>query len=125
MPAAKKEDTVFTDNVEDAPQFKFCYQHRRRILNPIVDWTDDEVWEFIHEYNIPYCSLYDTGLKRIGCIGCPMSSRAASELKRYPKYKTLYLKAFEKMLQERKKAGLETEWQTAEEVLDWWLGDKK
>src|SRR4030043_1984045 len=28
-------------------------------LNPIIDWTDREVWEYIHQNNIPYCSLYD------------------------------------------------------------------
>lgn len=61
-----------TDNVEDAPMFKFCYQHHKRILNPIIDWSDAEVWEFIREYNVPYCELYDQGFKRIGCIGCPM-----------------------------------------------------
>lgn len=61
-----------TDNLDDAPMFKFCHEKSKRLLNPIIDWTTDEVWEFLHEYNIPYCELYDQGVPRIGCIGCPM-----------------------------------------------------
>jgi phosphoadenosine phosphosulfate reductase len=34
-------------------------------LHPIIDWTDSDVWEFIHLYKLPYCSLYDEGFKRI------------------------------------------------------------
>lgn len=115
------KQTMSTDNIDDAPMFKFCYANRKKILNPIIDWSDAEVWQFIKEYNIPYCELYDKGFKRIGCIGCPMSSRRSSELERYPRYKQLYLEAFSQMLEERKKAGLKMVWQTPEEVMDWWL----
>ena len=108
------------DNLEDAPTFKFCHQHHKRIINPIVDWTDAEVWEFIHEYEVPYCSLYDQGYKRLGCIGCPMAN-TKQELEDYPKYKNMYLLAFQKMLDDRRSDGLETIWQTPQEVMDWWL----
>lgn len=112
-----------TDNIDDAPMFKFCHGKSKRILNPIIDWTTDEVWEFIHEYNVPYCELYDQGVKRIGCIGCPMGGhRREAEFKRYPKYKELYIKAFDRMVEERKKAGLRSElWQCGEDVMEWWL----
>lgn len=113
-----------TDNVEDAPTFKFCHQNHKRILNPIIDWTDEEVWEFIHEYNIPYCCLYDEGRKRLGCIGCPMGDNK-TELDQYPIYRNLYLTAFGKMLEERKRRGLDTDWETAEEVMEWWVDKKR
>jgi len=35
------------------------YKRRKSLLNPIIDWTDAEVWEFIKAENIPYCGLYD------------------------------------------------------------------
>ena len=110
-----------TDNVADAPMFKFCHNYHKKILNPIIDWTDEEVWEFIREYNVTYCELYDRGFKRIGCIGCPMSTKAKQELDAYPKFKKLYLKAFEEMIKVRLSAGLETNWKTPEEVMEWWL----
>lgn len=113
-----------SDNVEDAPTFKFCHQNHKRVLNPIVDWTDADIWEFIRYYNIPYCELYDKGYKRLGCIGCPMSSRNEAELNAYPKFRNLYLKAFDDMLKERERRNKPTEWANADEVMDWWLHGK-
>lgn len=98
-----------------------CQMKRQRILNPIIDWEEDDVWEFIHEYNVPYCKLYDTGLKRLGCIGCPITRGAWKELERYPKVKRAYMKAFSRMLEARKQKGKESEWTTPEEVMEWYL----
>lgn len=114
-----------TDNVEDAKTFKFCHQEHKRVLNPIIDWTDAEVWEFIKEYNVPYCELYDQGYKRLGCVGCPMSTRQRQELDAYPKYKALYLKAFEKLIQVLDDESKRTTWHTPEDVMAWWLKEDK
>lgn len=62
------------DNRENAKIVEMCYKDHTTLINPIIDWTTDEVWEFIREYNVPYCCLYDEGFKRLGCIGCPMGS---------------------------------------------------
>ena len=90
-------------------------------VNPILFWTDDEVWSFIRTENVPYCSLYDQGFKRLGCVGCPMSYNKSRELERYPKIREAYCRAFGRMLNERQRRNLKTEWQTAEEVMTWWL----
>lgn len=108
------------DNDESREVLESCYRHRKTVLNPIINWTDEDVWEFIKTYEIPYCKLYDDGYTRLGCIGCPMSTAAAAELERYPIYKTNYLKAFERML--RNMDGRQT-WQTGQDVMDWWLGE--
>lgn len=111
------------DNRENAKVVEICYRAHSTTINPIVDWTDSEVWEFIHEYNIPYCSLYDEGYKRLGCIGCPMGSekQRREQFERWPKYKDLYLKAFQKMLEYRGyREGLPN---TPEEVFEAWLDE--
>ena len=109
------------DNAESRDAMEMCYRTRKTLINPIVDWDDDDVWEFIHKYNIPYCKLYDEGYKRLGCIGCPMSStkHRLSEFERYPKFKRQYLKAFEKMLNRIKEAGLASTWESADDVFNW------
>lgn len=43
----------------------------KSFIHPIIEWTEAEVWEYIHTYNVPYCSLYDKGFKRLGCLLCP------------------------------------------------------
>jgi len=109
------------DNPAHEQMARICPTKGKHILNPIIDWDDDEVWEFIHRFNIPYCKLYDEGFKRLGCIGCPMSTKAKEELERYPKFKQAYIRSFDKMIKDRIRDGLKTKWKTGKEVLDWWL----
>lgn len=112
------------DNDEARQLIESCYKLKKTVLNPIINWEDEDVWEFIRKYQVPYCKLYDEGFERIGCIGCPMTLRAKHELELYPKYREAYLRAFERMIAERKKRGLEVDWQNAQEVMDWWLGKR-
>ena len=88
------------DNDEARRAVEVCYRTHKTLVNPIIDWTDDEVWEFIHKYHIPYCELYDQGCKRLGCIGCPMGGENGmmEDFERYPKYKELYIRAFDDMI---------------------------
>ena len=109
------------DNAESKDIVSMCYRTRVTTVNPIIDWSNEDVWEFIHKYNVPYCELYDQGYKRLGCIGCPMNSHAAEELEKYPKYKQAYMRAFDRMLKQRKSKGLDDQWKTAEDVMKWWL----
>jgi thioredoxin-dependent adenylylsulfate APS reductase len=39
-------------------------------LNPLAEWTEDEVWEYVRERDVPYHALYDRGYKSIGCAPC-------------------------------------------------------
>lgn len=120
---SNKGGVVLTNDNEDSRlMIEQCYQRRKTVLNPIIDWDDDDVWEFIREYNVPYCGLYDQGFKRLGCIGCPMGGGKTQnkEFERYPKYRQAYLKAFERMLEVRETRGLNNEWEAPEEVMTWW-----
>lgn len=97
----RKREQADPDN-PDQEMIHICMQKRHRVLNPIIDWTDDDVWDFIHDNNLPYCKLYDEGFDRMGCIGCPMASRRRrSEFDRWPTYYRAYIRAFDKMLVER------------------------
>lgn len=65
------------------------------LISPIIDWTDDDVWTFLNTLQIEHCELYDHGWKRIGCIGCPMSSAKQKiiENKRWSHVKRNWVKA--------------------------------
>jgi phosphoadenosine phosphosulfate reductase len=39
-------------------------------LNPLADWTEAEVWDYINEHEIPYNPLHDAGYPSIGCTHC-------------------------------------------------------
>lgn len=123
------------DNAETRAFVDHCYRTISVMINPIVDWTDDDVWKFLHHYGIKSNPLYEVseingyfcpqGEKRIGCIGCPMqgSKGMVEDFAKYPKYRDSYLRAFRRMLEAREEAKLPTEWKDAREVMMWWVGD--
>ena len=93
--------------------------------NPILEWSTSDVWQYIKENNLKYCSLYDQGKTRIGCLFCPMQGKRGMEYDRvhYPKYYRALLRAIQRMLNHIHKDG--GEWvhgKNPEEVWKWWIG---
>jgi len=39
-------------------------------VNPLADWTEDEVWDYVRDNDVPYHPLYDQGYQSIGCAPC-------------------------------------------------------
>ena len=39
-------------------------------VNPLVDWTEKDLWRYIHEHDLPYHPLHDQGYASIGCAPC-------------------------------------------------------
>ena len=123
-----KGGVVLNDDNSDTRRFvEHCYRTTSTMLNPIVDWTDEDVWEFLHFYGCQSNPLYQFGFNRIGCIGCPFQGPKGmkNDFKQYPKYKHLYVRAFDRMLKARVDAGLKNNraWIDGEHVFMWWLGD--
>ena len=121
----KTDKMLFDDNGEFRNALENCTIKAKIVCNPIIDWQDEDVWQFIKENHFPYCKLYDMGYERIGCIGCPMASKPEreSQFRDHPYFKKRYLEAFDKMLKEMPN-GART-WNSAEEVFDWWINEKK
>lgn len=89
------------DNTESRRLMEQCVIKGKVTLNPIIDWEDDDVWEFLNDWaKVPHCSLYDEGWRRLGCLGCPLAGDVTvkRDFMRYPKYKELYIRAFERMI---------------------------
>ena len=38
--------------------------------SPLGFWLTEDIWNYIHKYNIPYCKIYDMGVRQTGCIFC-------------------------------------------------------
>jgi phosphoadenosine phosphosulfate reductase len=115
------------DNDDKRMLFENCRLKSKRVVNPIVDWKDDDVWQFMNDGKFPINPLYGEGWCRVGCVGCPMAGKngRAAEFIRWPKYKNLYIKAFDNMLEERKRRGkLDGSWRmcdTGRDVFNWWM----
>ena len=42
-------------------------------VNPLADWSRQQVWDYIHAHDVPYHSLLDQGYTSIGCAPCTRS----------------------------------------------------
>jgi len=47
------------DSIRQIPKF-----------NPLCDWNTEQVWQYVHDNEIPFNSLYDSGYTSIGCSPC-------------------------------------------------------
>ena len=45
-------------------------------INPLADWEEKQVWDYVREHNVPYNVLHDRGFPSIGCSPC---TRAVAE----------------------------------------------
>mgnify|MGYP002306960703 CR=1 FL=1 len=91
-----KKDGVNITNADNEQTLGCINGKESLLISPIINWSERDVWEFLNDVvSVPHCSLYDEGWKRIGCIGCPMSSRKQKlfENKRYPHVKRNWIKA--------------------------------
>ena len=100
-----------------------CYKSRRNLLHPIIDWSDGDVWEFIRREGLAYCSLYDEGFKRLGCVMCPMGGapQMARDAARWPTIYRAYVRAFDRMIVACAAKGKPRTWATGEDVMRWWI----
>ena len=116
------------DPVWDCTLIKVMREHGDTVVNPIYDWTDADVWQYIKDNNIETNPLYARGYKRVGCIGCPLATwkQVTKEFDDYPKYKEAYIRAFDRMLEANKAKGyVYRDWQTGEDVFYWWIEEYK
>ena len=120
------EKMLLTDNSDTRRLFESCQMKAKTVVNPIIDWEEVDLWNVINGENIPVCEMYSWGYERLGCIACPLANRRQREREIYdfPKYKTAYIKAFDRMLETRRSRRKETTWTCGEEVYLWWMQSK-
>lgn len=58
-----EENTVALNNDNDSMRrmIEYCVPRAKTVLNPIIDWTEADVWGYIEDETLPYCSLYKYG----------------------------------------------------------------
>lgn len=95
------------------------------VVNPIIDWSTQDVWDFLHYMDLPSCELYDRGYDRVGCLFCPMASRRSLHMmeRDYPKYREAFIRLIHRLRQQRLERGGYDLYQTLtdEQVFHAWL----
>jgi phosphoadenosine phosphosulfate reductase len=60
---------------------EFDSDHVLAKFNPLADWSEKEVWEYIRNNNVPYNELHDKHYHSIGCAPCTRSIAAGEEIR--------------------------------------------
>ena len=117
---------LMDDNDESRMQFETCQLKGQRTVNPIIGWSTADVWDYVTAEHIPMNPLYRCGFCRVGCIGCPMAGKSRiMEFAMYPKIKLAYIRAFDRMLEERRRRGKMDggmRWgDNGLDIFNWWM----
>lgn len=60
-----------TEQRADSTKFEIDYLHGKMLkINPILDWTIDQIWDYVKRNDVPYNKLHDMGYPSIGCAPC-------------------------------------------------------
>lgn len=129
-PDIKKNIILNNDNDESRMLFETCALKGKRVCNPIIDWDDKDVWDYTSSEHIPINPLYSCGFDRVGCIGCPLASmkNRQRQFAIYPKYKDMYIAAFDRLIARRKFLGKppllpKDNASSGEDLFHYWMGD--
>ena len=124
----KEKRIILTNDNDDTRRLtESCFKRKKMVCNPIIDWETSDVYDYLEEGHVKLNPLYGMGFNRAGCVGCPMSPKHMNfDFSFFPKYRDLYVKAFDKMLIARREAGLTESyssipWESGEDVMRWWL----
>lgn len=93
----------------------------RFMIYPILEWTESDVWQFIHERGLPVNPCYTTQ-KRVGCVFCPFAKKKyiLSYCQSHPKLKQALINSIDKYLKSGKGKVL-TKLNSAEDYFNWWI----
>lgn len=50
-------------------------------VNPIADWSHEDVWAYIRKNDVPYNDLHDNGYPSIGCAPCTRTVKAGEDIR--------------------------------------------
>jgi len=108
-----------SDKRKKRPEFEKDWNNKKNkyFLHIIKNWKVNEVFEFLKKRDVGWSELYNTQT-RIGCVGCPMSPKGMrKDFRERPNFKLAYINTVKKLMIER---GKYPEFETAEEVIEWW-----
>jgi len=65
----------------DLPAREFDAVHGLVKFNPLADWSEEQVWQYIRDRDVPYNALHDRGYPSIGCDPCTRAIRPGEDIR--------------------------------------------
>jgi phosphoadenosine phosphosulfate reductase len=74
----RRDQAVTRDSLEVS---SFDADHGLQKFNPLLDWTNAEVWEYLKQNDVPYNKLHDRFYPSIGCAPCTRSVTPGEDIR--------------------------------------------
>ena len=98
---------------------KGAKKKKSMVCNPIYNFEEKDIWQYVKENNIRINPLYSKGYKRVGCVDCPMAGKKRyKEYSDYPKYRDNMIRLCNRILPNIKN---NKGFLTGEDMFRWWL----
>ncbi len=65
----------------DTPAVEWDEGNELLKVNPLVDWTNEQVWEYVRARQVPYNRLHDQGFPSIGCAPCTRAIQPGEDIR--------------------------------------------
>lgn len=72
-----------------------AYDATRPISTPLAFWKEEDVWEYIKKYQIPYSPIYDMGYLHTGCMFCLLGIHKEKPLNKFQLMKKTHPKLYD------------------------------
>ena len=66
---------------EEMQMVEWDEQNQLIKINPLINWTEKDVWDFIHKNGVPYNKLHDQGFPSIGCQPCTRAVKPGDDVR--------------------------------------------
>lgn len=118
---AERDRTIDLDKMEQA-QFQCVGGKDKFMVYPILQWTEQDVWRFIRERDLPINPCY-ASQRRVGCVFCPFAPKKqiVRQIKARPKQYQALLHALQKFIDNTAEKGQIKSFTTAEDYFMWWI----
>lgn len=73
---------------------------------PLGFWTEEDIWEYLKLYNIPYSKIYDLGYRRTGCMFCMFGAHLEKGENRFQRMQRTHPKQYEYCMKDESDGGL-------------------
>jgi phosphoadenosine phosphosulfate reductase len=65
----------------DMQMVEWDERHNLIKINPLLNWSEEDVWDYIKKHNVPYNKLHDKGFASIGCQPCTRALKPGEEVR--------------------------------------------
>ena len=66
---------------KDMQTVEWDEQHQLIKVNPLISWTEQQVWDYIRQNHVPYHKLHDKGYPSIGCEPCTRAVKPGEDVR--------------------------------------------